>query len=101
MARPEVAARLATMVEDFSGWHWLHSRAGPGRAAAERVGEIRAPTLVVIGELDLPDFHRIADLLVARLPDARKVVIPGVGHMSNMEAPEAFNAAVLDFLVSV
>src|SRR5258708_34879943 len=62
MARPAVAARLAAMIEDFSGWHWLHRRAGPGRTAAERVGEIKAPTLVVIGELDLPDFHRIADL---------------------------------------
>ena len=101
--QPRVAARLKEMVEDYSGCHWV-SR-DPGRWAyvptIQRLEQIRAPTLVVVGEHDLPDFHRAADLLEQRLPNARKVVLSGVGHMANMEAPEQFNEIVLSFLAEV
>jgi 3-oxoadipate enol-lactonase len=44
--------------------------------------------LVLVGERDLADFRAIADLLARDIPRARKIVLPGVGHMSNMEGPE-------------
>ena len=56
------------------------------------------PALVMGGELDNcipPDNARIT---AEGLPNARLVIIPGAGHMANMEEPAAFNAAVLDFL---
>jgi pimeloyl-ACP methyl ester carboxylesterase len=100
--RAAVAARLQRMVADYSGWHWENH--SPERKydppASARIGEITAPTLVVIGERDLPDFHVVADRITAQAPNAHKIVIPGVGHMANMEAPEQFNAAVLDFLAT-
>jgi pimeloyl-ACP methyl ester carboxylesterase len=37
----------------------------------------------------------------ANIAGARKVIIPGVGHMSNMEDPEAFNALLTEFLSGV
>mgnify|MGYP000138548352 CR=1 FL=1 len=101
MTQPAVAARLRQMAADYSGWHWLNrspERPLAGGPAYDRLGAIRAPALVVVGELDLPDFHRLAGHLAAHLPDVRRVVLPGVGHMSNMEAPAAFNAALLEFL---
>ena len=49
------------------------------------------PTLVVVGELDMPDIHEIAELLVAANPNAEKTVIEGVAHMVNMGKPEEFN----------
>ncbi len=98
--QPRVAARLREMVEDYSGYHWT-SR-DPGRwsdaPAIRRLDQIRALTLVVVGERDLPDFHAIADLLAEQIPNARKVVIGGAGHLVNMEAPEEFNEVVLNFL---
>jgi pimeloyl-ACP methyl ester carboxylesterase len=99
---PTVAPRLAAMVETYSGWHLQHDDPHPSleRPALERLPEIAAPTLVIVGEEDLPDFHAIADLLAARIPHARKLVLPGAGHMANMDAPDAFNAAVLDFLAA-
>jgi 3-oxoadipate enol-lactonase len=101
--RAAVAARLQRMVADYSGWHWinrgLEHRHDP--PASARLSEITAPTLVVIGERDLPDFHVIADRMSAQAPNARKIVIPGVGHMANMEAPGEFNAAVLGFLSGI
>ena len=60
---------------------------------------IDVPTLVVVGSDDAP-FLGAADYMAAKIPGARKLVIEGAGHESNMDAPDVFNAAVLDFLES-
>lgn len=90
----------AQMLADYSGWHWLNS--DPARSlrppAIERLGEVVVPTLVAVGEQDIPDFRAIADRLAAGVPGARLVVLPGVGHMSNVEDPVTFNRIVLSFL---
>jgi pimeloyl-ACP methyl ester carboxylesterase len=56
------------------------------------------PTLVIVGEHDVltppEDSHRIAE----GVPNARLVSIDQAGHMSNLENPDAFNAALLEFL---
>lgn len=49
----------------------------------------------------LSDFRAITDILQQHIPGARKAVLPGVGHISNMEDPDRFNETVLSFLVSV
>ncbi|MEZ4664920.1 MAG: alpha/beta hydrolase [Caldilineaceae bacterium] len=96
----QVAARLKQMVTDYSGWHWLNKPAMPasGLPAIQQLGAITPPTLIIVGEHDLPDFQTIAELLHQRIPNASKVVMPDVGHMSNMENPERFNEIVLGFL---
>lgn len=101
--QPAVAARLRTMVTDYSGWHWANRdpHCGPEPPATARLRDITAPTLVILGARDLPDFHVIADRIADQITDARQVVLPGIGHMSNMEAPERFNAVVLGFLAGI
>lgn len=100
--RQEVGEHMQRMVESYSGWHWQHKN--PVRwsmpPAAERLEEIRIPTLLLVGERDLPDIHAIADLLEARLPRVQRAVLAGVGHMANMEAPERFNTLVREFLAA-
>ena len=44
---------------------------------------------------------QITELVRQQVPHARKIVVPGVGHMANMEAPEQVNAAVLQFLTEL
>ena len=66
--------------------------------AIGRLDEIQAPTLAVVGDLDMPGIKEIVDLVIAKVPGAKKVVIPGVAHMVNMEKPDVFNIAVLEFL---
>ena len=66
--------------------------------AMPRLAGIRAPTLVVLGSLDVPVIHDVADLIVREVPAARRVTIPGAAHMVNMEKPEEFNSVVLEFL---
>jgi 3-oxoadipate enol-lactonase len=94
------AADFRRIVGDYSGWHFVN--ANPERRfeppAIARLSEVRAPTLVVVGKDDLPDFRDIAEALHQGVPGAELVVLPGVGHMANMEAPEAFNALVTAFL---
>ncbi len=53
---------------------------------------------MLLGELDLPDFQAIARRLGREMPQAESQTIAGSGHMSNMEAPQAFNELVLGFL---
>jgi len=100
---PAVAARFEQMVADYSGWHFVNENPTISLKppAALRLGQIKAPLLVTIGERDLPDFHHMADEMVRQIDGARKVLLPGVGHLPNMEAPQAFNEAVLPFLAMV
>ena len=64
---------------------------------ADRIAEVQAPTLVVIGEEDTPDIHAIADRLVREIPDARRASIPGA-HVASLEHPDEFDRVVLEFL---
>jgi 3-oxoadipate enol-lactonase len=68
---------------------------------AERLSEIRAPTLVLVGEEDVPDIHAIAQRLAAEIPGARLETIAGAGHVPNMERPREFDELVLGFLEGV
>jgi pimeloyl-ACP methyl ester carboxylesterase len=66
--------------------------------AIGRLGEIKAPTLVIVGDHDLPDILKTADLLVSTISGARKAVIHDAAHLPNLEHPDKFNRLVLDFL---
>jgi pimeloyl-ACP methyl ester carboxylesterase len=59
---------------------------------------IDAPTLVLVGDTDVSAIERIADLLAARIPGARKVLIEQADHVVNLRQPDRFNQVVLDFL---
>jgi pimeloyl-ACP methyl ester carboxylesterase len=88
----EMQKRAYEMDNDDAQLEWLVPDRG------DRLGEVRAPTLVVAGELDQPDFVVIGRHMAERIPDARYELMPGVAHLPPMEAPEAFSCLVLDFL---
>jgi pimeloyl-ACP methyl ester carboxylesterase len=68
--------------------------------AITRLSEITCPTLVILGEQDLPHIKEIAGLLIKGIAGARLVTIPRAGHMVNLDARETFNRAVEAFVVS-
>ena len=68
---------------------------------AERLGEIEAPTLVVVGAEDVPDIHLIADRLAREIPRARRATIPRAAHVPSLERPAEFDELVLGFLDAV
>ncbi len=69
--------------------------------AAGRLGEMRIPTLVVLGDLDESGVLQAGDQIASGVRGARKVVIPGTVHMLSVEKPEEFTQVVLDFLRGV
>ncbi len=62
------------------------------------LASISVPTLVVVGEEDAVTPPPLSASMAAAIPGAELVVLPGAGHLSSLEQPEAFNAALLRFL---
>ena len=69
-------------------------------APIDRLGTLDVPTLVVAGERDVPGFLEMADILAARIPGAASHRVSGAGHMVNMEAADAVNTLLEEFLSS-
>jgi pimeloyl-ACP methyl ester carboxylesterase len=63
----------------------------------ELLPDIKVPSLVVVGADDAP-FLAASDYMAAKIPAAKKVVIPAAGHAVNIDQPQAFIEAVLPFL---
>jgi pimeloyl-ACP methyl ester carboxylesterase len=66
-------------------------------AVMDSLPSIKVPSLIVVGADDT-GFLAAADYMAAKIAGAEKVVIPNAGHAANIDQPEAFNAAVMDFL---
>ncbi len=69
--------------------------------AVQRLASIHLPTLVVIGDLDVPGIVAAGEMVAATIPGARKTVVTGTAHVPNMERPDEFNRIVLDFLMNI
>ena len=103
LENPEVATRVKEMIWDYSGWHWMNEdpHEFPEIPAIQRLGEINCPTLLIIGGRNPSDYHRLADTIENNIADTRRVILPGVGHAPNMEAPGEFNRKVTKFLSDI
>lgn len=66
----------------------------------DKLGEITAPSLVVVGGADRLTTPEIAQEIASMIPGARLVTLPDAGHLVNIERPEAFNRVVVDFLLA-
>ncbi len=62
------------------------------------LGEIEVPTLVIGGEEDEISSPEVMGAMAEKIPGSRHVTLPRAGHLSNLEAPEGFNAALTEFL---
>jgi len=70
----------------------------PEPPAADRLEDVRAETLVVVGSEDLDDIKAIAEKLAAGIPRARSATIDGAGHLPSLERPDELNRLLLEFL---
>jgi pimeloyl-ACP methyl ester carboxylesterase len=106
-----IAPRTRTARSDLVAWLHREIAAAPpaGVAAAQRgmaerpdrthlLPRIAVPTLVVVGEEDEITPPAESVILRDRIPGARLVTVAGAGHLSSLEQPEAWNAALREFL---
>lgn len=102
---PEIRARVGEMQRrayDLQIPVWETAEEQPLVSdLSERIGEVGAPTLVLVGEEDVPDMHEIAERLERELPNAHRASITGTAHVPSLERPREFDALVLPFLQSV
>ena len=101
--RPGLASRLAAMVAEYPGQHWLgqdpHQRTRP--EPIDVLEQVTAPTLVAVGDQDVPGFREMSAVLARRIPGAQYRVITGAGHMANLEQPAAVNDLLTRFLAGL
>ena len=97
-APPEAQALVRSMVMDNDRlWTVPRDLIKPQLRAVDRLEDVNAPTLVLVGEKDV--FQREqADLLARRVRGCRLIVVPGGGHLLNLTSPKEFQSAVSSFL---
>jgi pimeloyl-ACP methyl ester carboxylesterase len=94
-----VLAELAGIMSDFHPIGFRLMAAALAHAdTRDLLPNIRVPTLLVWGEADARSPMPVAHQLRDAIPAARLAVIPGAGHVSNLEQPARFNGEVRDFL---
>lgn len=103
LGTPEASARLREIITDNAGHLMQRARDQDlerevSPPAANRLGELRMPVLLLVGNRDTPMLLAMADFLTANVPQVQRIDFPGVGHMLNLEAEAAFNRTVLDFM---
>lgn len=89
-------------MSEYSAWHFVNADPvrHPEPPATQQLDQIRVPTLITVGEHDLPDFHAIAAILQQHIPNTTRLEVKNVGHVVPMEAPERLNEIVAGFLAA-
>ena len=102
--RGYVAEPLRTLFRDMNGIAVRSDfdKAPPAQnvLAIRRLHEITAPTMIIVGDKDVPTVLEAADVLADSIPNARKAVMHDAAHLPNLEHPDEFNRLVLDFLLT-
>lgn len=96
--------RIERMWSRYDGRDLLDPGPRSGRVSPSRMedlAKIRVPTLIVVGDHEVPLFRVVADTITRRIPNARQVVIADGGHGAHFAQPERFNAALLEFLAGL
>jgi pimeloyl-ACP methyl ester carboxylesterase len=98
--RPDLATRLREAILRQPPRGLAHALLGLGSRPDSRptLGAIRVPTLIVCGEEDVLTPPAEAEAMHRGVPGSRLVILPLAGHLSSLEQPEAFNAALAAFL---
>ena len=99
-AHPEVMARVAAMIESTSVEGYCACCAAVATIdILDRLPEIDAPALIIVGDQDQATPPQMSRDMHARLAGSELLVLPNAAHLGSIEQAEAFNAAVLAFLL--
>ncbi len=94
--------KVAQLVKDFPQRISPSAKRGlPKYAAYRRLHEIEVPTLILVGEFDIPDVHAHAGAIQAGIAGSKRDIIPKAGHLIPIEKPEVFNSKIEEFLKAI
>jgi len=97
--QPEVVERVGAMIRGRKPAGYIGCcRAIAGLDLTDRVGAIKLPTLVIVGEEDPGTPVAAARVLHERIKGSELVVLKSASHLSNLEQPDLFSSALTDFL---
>jgi len=101
-ATPAVVHEIVEILRDFhpAGQRALLQAGFAEHDLRDALPSIDVPTLLLYGDRDVRSPLSVAEEMQAKVPGSKLIVLPGVGHMSDLEAPERFNAAARSFLRS-
>jgi pimeloyl-ACP methyl ester carboxylesterase len=101
--RPLVHGRVKALVEAAPPYAvaWAQRAMAARPDSLDGLRKVEIATLVVVGEEDEMSPTADAQAMADAVPSARLVTIPAAGHLSSVEAPEEFNAALLGFLATL
>ena len=85
---------LGTPVEGYCGCGAAISKLN----VTPRLGEIETPTLIICGEDDPGTPVSMSEIMRDGIPNSELVILPVARHLSNLEDPAGFNAALIKFL---
>lgn len=93
---------LLEIVNNYSGWHWVNKDKSINTypKSINRLNLICCPTLIIIGQYDIPDYHRISEVFHKNIKSSEMIIINNAGHLSNIEMPLTFNDYLYKFLES-
>jgi pimeloyl-ACP methyl ester carboxylesterase len=101
-APDNVRSELSAIMTDFHPLGFrLMARSSAESDTRDVLPTIRVPTLLVWGDEDIRSPLSVAHQFGSAIPGSRLAVIPEAGHVSNLEAPERFNAEVHTFYRSL
>ena len=99
--RPDIKPKLEKAWAGYTARDLIDPKPLSNRVPLTRlsqINDVRVPVLVIHGDHEVPWFRQFDDTLMARLPNAKRVVIANGGHGAHFAQPDAFNRAVLQFL---
>lgn len=102
-SRHHISERVTALVNDapIDAAAWAEEAMATRLEAFETLKKIDVPALIVVGNEDRLSTVDDARAMVDTLPQSRLVILPGVGHLSAVEDPAAFNLAVVEFLTEL
>ncbi len=95
------AERGRALLETYTGLDLIDPAPPSNLVEPARIDELRAvkaPTLIILGQDEMPYLRIVADVLTYGITGAKKIVVPGGGHVVNWAEPERFAAEILRFL---
>ncbi|HEX2809468.1 MAG TPA: alpha/beta hydrolase, partial [Kineosporiaceae bacterium] len=98
---PALRRRLAEIVTTTVMTHYTNHGKMLEVGARDRLQELSMPVLAIAGTVDLQDCLDVVGLIADRVPNARRLLVEGVGHLVQNERPEWLLARLQEFLLAV